>query len=99
MKPLNISEPASAELAEAGRWYESRRPGWGARLLTAVTAAMVLIESHPEIGSPRHGHRAARQFRVRGFPYVLAYRIRPTDVYVVAVAHAKRRPGYWRHRS
>jgi plasmid stabilization system protein ParE len=71
----------------------------GARLFAAVTGAMTLIESHPEIGSPRRGHAAARQLKVRGFPYLVAYRIRPGDVYVVAVAHAKRRPGYWRHRS
>lgn len=99
MKPLRISEPASAELTEAVRWYESRRPGWGDRLLTAVTGAMALIESHPEIGPLRRGHPAARQLKVRGFPYLVAYRIRPEDIYVVAVAHAKRRPGYWRHRS
>jgi hypothetical protein len=29
----------------------------------------------------------------------VAYRIRPQDVYVVAIAHAKRRPGYWQRRS
>ena len=99
MKPLQISEPASAELTEAIRWYEDRRPGWGARLFAAVTGTMARIESHPEIGSPRLGQPAARQLKVRGFPYLVAYRIRPDDVYVVAVAHAKRRPGYWRHRS
>lgn len=99
MKPLQISEPASLELAEAVRWYEERRPRWGARLFDAVNATMALIESHPEIGSPRRGRPAARQLKVRGFPYLVAYRIRPDDVYVVALAHAKRRPGYWRHRS
>jgi plasmid stabilization system protein ParE len=99
VKPLHVSEPASTELTEAVRWYEDRRPGWGDRLLTAVTATMTLVEAHPEIGSPRRGHPAARQLKVRGFPYLIAYRIRPDDVYVVAVAHAKRRPGYWRHRS
>lgn len=99
MKPLHVSEPASAELTVAVRWYEDRRQGWGDRLLTAVNATMAPIESHPEIGSPRRGHPAARQFKVRGFPYLVAYRIRSDDVYVVAVAHAKRRPGYWRHRS
>ena len=99
MKPLQVSEPASAELTEAVRWYEDRRPGWGARLFTAVNDTMALIEAHPEIGSPRPGHPAARQFKVRGFPYLVAYPIRSDDVYVVALAHAKRRPGYWRHRS
>ena len=36
---------------------------------------------------------------VRGFPFVVAYRIRPDDVYIVAVTHTSRRPGYWKHRA
>lgn len=99
MKPLLVSEPASVELAEAVRWYEERRSGWGARLFDAVFRAFALIERHPESGSPRKGHHAVRQLTVRGFPYVVTYRVRANDVYVVAVAHAKRRPGYWKNRS
>jgi toxin ParE1/3/4 len=80
------------------RWYEERRPGWGARLFDAVSHTFELIERHPEIGSPRRSP-ATRQLLVRGFPYVVAYRIRPDDVYVIAVAHTSRRPGYWKNRG
>ena len=99
MKPLQISEPASVELTEAVRWYEERRPGWGAKLFDAVSHAFELIERHPEIGSPRRGRPAARQLAVRGFPYVVAYRTRPDDVYIVALAHTSRRPAYWKDRT
>ena len=99
MKPLQVSAPASFELAEAVRWYEDRRPGWGGRLFDAVTHSIELIETHPEIGSSRPGRLATRQFAVRGFPYLVVYRERGEDLYVVAFAHAKRRPGYWRNRS
>ena len=98
MTPLQISEPASLELAEAVRWHEDRRPGWGGRLFDAVSSALALIESYPEIGSPRRGRFPSRQLKVRGFPYVVTYRVRTADVYVVAVAHTSRRPGYWKHR-
>ena len=98
MKPLQISEPASLELAEAVRWYDERRSGWGGRLFDAVVSTFGLIESYPQTGSPRRGRVPARQLKVRGFPYVVAYRIRPNDVYVVAVAHTSRRPGYWKER-
>jgi toxin ParE1/3/4 len=96
--PLQISEPAALELAEAVRWYEERRPGWGARLFDAVSLAFELIERHPELGSPRRVRPAARQLKVHGFPYVVVYRVRSDDVYVVAVAHTRRRPGYWKAR-
>ena len=74
-------------------------PGWGARLFDAVAHAFELIEAHPDIGSPRRGRASARQLRVRGFPYIVVYRGRGTDTYVVAVAHTSRRPGYWQDRS
>jgi len=97
--PLQISEPASLELAEAVRWHEERRPGWGGRLFDAVAGTFALIESFPEVGSPRRGRLPSRQLKVRGFPYIVAYRIRPADIYIVAVAHTSRRPGYWKHRA
>lgn len=98
MTPLKISEPASAELAEAVRWYEERRTGWGQRLFDAIAATAAVIEAHPEAGSSRPSVQAVRQLKVRGFPYAIVYRLRPRDSYIVAVAHTSRRPGYWKDR-
>ena len=33
------------------------------------------------------------------FPYYLIYSVSGEVVYVVAVAHERRRPGYWKHRE
>jgi hypothetical protein len=35
---------------------------------------------------------------VRGFPFVLAYRVLGDTIRIDAVAHMRRRPGYWRSR-
>jgi len=96
VKPVQISEPAALELTEAVRCYEDRRPGLGAKLFEAVSQAFDVIEHFPEGGARRRA--PARQLPVRGFPFLVVYRIRPDDVYVVAVAHTRRRPGYWLHR-
>ena len=98
MKPLEISAPASEELAETVRWLEARRPGWGSKFFDAVVHTTTLIQAHPEIGEARAGRRPSRQLRVLGFPYYVAYRIREHDLYVVAIAHTSRRPGYWKDR-
>jgi hypothetical protein len=50
VKPLRISRPASAEFAEAVRWYEQKRDGLGGEFFDAVTHAIELIRSRPEIG-------------------------------------------------
>jgi hypothetical protein len=33
------------------------------------------------------------------FPYRVVYRNRPDEIVVVAVAHLRRRPGYWKNRA
>lgn len=99
-RALRVSEPAGAELAEAVRWYESRRPGLGVDLLDAVARALDLIEQNPEIGSPMPAVAQGRLRRlvVQRFPYQVIYEVTPAEVAVVAVAHAKRHPDYWKTR-
>ncbi|HSC08378.1 MAG TPA: type II toxin-antitoxin system RelE/ParE family toxin [Steroidobacteraceae bacterium] len=99
MKPFQLSDPASAELADAIRWYEQQRAGLGGELLDAITEAVDPIRTHPEIGVPRRTRRPTRQLLVNRFPYNVVYRIRDDNIYVVAVAHTSRRPDYWEHRS
>lgn len=98
MKPLLISRPASDELTEAVRWYELRRSGLGGDFHDAIVRTIELIRLHPEIGTARTGRLPHRQLRVTGFPYKVVYRLRKDDIYVVAVAHTSRRPGYWKDR-
>jgi plasmid stabilization system protein ParE len=42
--------------------------------------------------------KRARRFVLRKYPYVLIYRIADRGVEIVAVAHRRRRPGYWSRR-
>jgi plasmid stabilization system protein ParE len=98
VKPFLISAPASLELIEAIRWYEQRRPFWGGKLFDAVTRAIEQIREHPEIGRQRAGKKPNREWRVQGFPYKVAYRIREHDIYIVAIAHTSRHPDYWKDR-
>jgi toxin ParE1/3/4 len=99
VKPFQLSDPASAELIEAIRWYERQRAGLGGELFDAITETIDLIRTHPEIGGPRGTQRPTRQLLVTRFPYYVVYRIRDDDIYVVAVAHTSRRPDYWKHRA
>jgi len=43
-------------------------------------------------------YEALRRFLVRRFPYGLLYRNEPTAIFIVAVMHLRRRPGYWKGR-
>jgi plasmid stabilization system protein ParE len=46
---------------------------------------------------PTH-HHGTRRFLLRRFPYSVIYRIEPAKIVIVAVAHGRRRPGYWKDR-
>lgn len=39
-----------------------------------------------------------RRFVLRKFPYSIIYSIEPDCVMILAVAHQRREPGYWRER-
>ena len=98
-RALRSSQPASEEFTEAVRWYEERRRGLGAEFFDAVSAAMLLIEARPEIGTSLSPDALTRRLLVARFPYQIVYHLTSTEIVIVAVAHLKRRPGYWKRRS
>ena len=99
MTPIQFAKPASEEFEAAIRWYEHRSQGLGAEFYDAMAAAMELIGSHPELGASRSDPLPTRQFVLERFPYKIVYRVRSHDLYVVAIAHTSRCPGYWQNRS
>lgn len=98
-RSIRTSSPAAEELREAVGWYELHQPGLGGKLFEAVAETVQLIERHPEIGKPFSRKTATRQLLVQGFPYQIVYHVTQTDITIIAVAHLKRRPGYWRGRT
>jgi hypothetical protein len=92
---------AAADEAEAAViWYNKRVPGLGDDFRFELVLALEKITERPN-GWPvsAYDRRARRVFRAR-FPYSLVYVVGPDEVMtVVAVAHAKRRPAYWRDRG
>ena len=101
MKRLSIDPAAEDELRAAVAWYEMQQRGLGARFFAEVGRLLDLILRHPGIGSPVPRVRAeygTRRVPLRRFPYFVVYRERREDIHVIAIAHASRKPGYWRHR-
>gem|GEM_PF-5187723 len=45
-----------------------------------------------------HGKTTARQCLLRPLPYSMIYVDDPTEIRIIALAHHKRRPGYWKRR-
>jgi toxin ParE1/3/4 len=98
-RPLIILPEAEEELREAMRWYETRRAGLGLELVGVVERALVRIAETP---AQFPGWPAAPRWRravLDRFPYAVVFEERAEGIEVVAVAHGKRRPGYWLARA
>ena len=95
--PVRISQEADAELVDAARWYESHREGLGAAFLDAVDATVARIAETPHVGSmvPAVADPDVRRRPVQRFPYHVVYMELPDHLRVLAIAHDRRRPGYW----
>ncbi|MQM31835.1 MAG: plasmid stabilization protein [Candidatus Accumulibacter phosphatis] len=78
-------------------FYQNRLPGLGADYLAEFDAVMARIcrnpDIYPTIATPDI-HRA----RLKRFSFDVIYRVTPTQITVLAVAHHRRRPAYWAGR-
>jgi plasmid stabilization system protein ParE len=100
-RPLRIDREAEEELSAAVVWYEQRREGLGADFTNAVFETLGQIRDFPNLGSPFPGvprSLGALRRPVRRFPYQVVYLELADELQVVAIAHVRRRPGYWRVR-
>lgn len=80
-------------------WNEAKRRGLGIELVAVVDRALQSILENPEACPVWLPDRPYRKRLATHFPYVVFFRIDAATVEIVAVAHAKRRPGYWLDRS
>jgi len=94
---LAFHPAAAEEFGAAAEYYDAAAPGLGSRFALAVRRATDLALAHPSGGAER-GVAGARRLVVHGFPYEVVYRVRGEVLEVLAVAHLRRRPGYWRDR-
>jgi toxin ParE1/3/4 len=89
---------ALKEYQAAQRWYARRSAGALHGFQDAVEEAVGRISAAPDQW-PVCG-RFYRWVRASKYPYILYYRIlKRNHVLIVAVAHARRRPEYWKRRS
>ena len=93
---------ADAELMEAAQWYEDRSTGNGVRFISAAVDASFDSGKNPLQYPPPPTLRSRRHIRRRlleGFPYSMIYEVLDTEIRVLALSHARRRPAYWLKRK
>jgi plasmid stabilization system protein ParE len=94
---IDFHPAATAELEDSANWYAERSEDAARGFAMAVDAAIKKISDDPgRFAKIDRRHGACNLER---YPFQIVFRDEGTRIRVVAVAHAKRRPGYWRNRS
>lgn len=96
MRAARFLESAEVELDEAVAYFDARLAGLGDRFQHEVEITVSRIVEYPEIGSPLS--KRVRKFRVRKFKYNVIYATDGEEIVIIAVAHHRKRPRYWRGR-
>lgn len=87
---------AHVEMIEQARRYENKSEGLGIDFLDAVEETALRIAQSPQAGPIDRGN--VRKRLVSGFPFTVLYEVQPDRIYIAAVMHQYRQPGYWRKR-
>lgn len=98
---VRFEDEADAEYRLAGRWYEERREHLGIEFFDAVDATIDYIVVMPQAGglvARVPADLLVRRRAVTRFPYHVIYFETATEIRILAIAHDRRKPGYWHTR-
>lgn len=96
MSTLNLHVAAERELSEAFEYFEEQSPYRGVLFLDAFATAAERLLQYPRAGRRLRG--GVRRWVMANWRYSILYSIEPGGIYLIAIAHQSRRPGYWKGR-
>jgi plasmid stabilization system protein ParE len=97
LKRVRLRPAAKRDLREAVEWYRARDSNLANRFLDEVYKILAMLERFPNLGGPVYGIEdpSVRRLPVSNFPYQVIFRRREHRTTVFAIAHERKRPGYW----
>lgn len=96
-KPVRFHPEAEREYLSSLGWYSERSLEAALDFENEFQRAISAIENAPQRWPAYFS--LFRRFVLHQFPFSVVYRIGDEEILVLAIAHAHRRPGYWRKRA
>ncbi len=93
---VTLHPEARSEFFEAVEFYANESTSLAERFISEFEAATEEISLHPNRYRKTRRRSRLKEFRI--FPYYLVYRVLDDIIKIDAVAHDKRKPGYWKKR-
>ena len=91
-----FTEEAAHELTSAAEWYESASSGLGDDFRREIWNALNLCSEMPDLWAMLAD--GSQQMSVHRFPYRIVFLIEKEILNVIAIAHHKQFPDYWKDR-
>jgi plasmid stabilization system protein ParE len=92
---ITLAPEAEQDLTKSALYYAREAgPDIGRAFITEFERSVALLADHPTLGAPWRGD--IRRLPMRRFPYSIVYRLGASEIEVFAIAHQRRRPGYWK---
>jgi len=88
-------EEATVEFDEAADYYLEGALEVGYHFISVFDAGVDRIRRMPFLAPTWPGRPDVRRLVLPRFPYSIVYTLERGEILIVAVAHAKRQPGYW----
>lgn len=93
---FRLLKAAKRDIDEAVAWYKQRSATAGRNLKGEIAVAMDRIKERPHSwASFRLG---TRRYLLSDFPYHIVYHVTQDEILIVALAHYRRQPTFWRDR-
>lgn len=96
MKQLSFHPASPREIKAAHAWYLQQSVQSADGFYEELLPALDHVQRQPRL-YPAHSHGTQRVMLDR-YPFAIVYRELLNEIQIIAVAHAKRRPGYWARR-
>ncbi len=94
---IRFVDEAGIEFVEAVSYYKAQQPKLGHRFQAEVEQSTLWLSAHAEACQLRPG--GYRRFNLRIFPYYIPYIVRGSTLWILAIAHVRRKPEYWIQRK
>ncbi len=94
---IRFVDEARVEFLDGISYYEKKQPGFGRRFKVEVEQTLRWLSEHSEVCRLRPS--GYRRLNLRIFPYYIPYIIRGSTLWILAVAHERRKPEYWVQRE
>jgi len=86
----------AAEISASFDWYQEKANGLGDDFLNELESSYDAITELPNTW-PKF-QKGFRRFLLSKFPFSVIYRVNDKSVFIVAIMHNSKKPGYWGKR-